>query len=218
MDRHVKAFAPGLFFLLTSVMLCFAQTAGAADWVPTPDELARLKRGEVVVTSSVQRVEDGGNALAAVQIDAPVERVFRTLIDCKQAVQFVPHLEQCKVLETADDESWRIVEHEMGTSWYLPSGRFMFRAEYEPYKVIRFTQMRGDFRENTGVWTFRPINNGRGTIVSYNVHIVPRTFVPRWIVRASLRRGLPALMDGLRTQCELPAAVSEAALQTQKID
>jgi ribosome-associated toxin RatA of RatAB toxin-antitoxin module len=218
MDRHVKPFAPEPFLLFVCLLLFLAQPARAADWVPTSDELARLKRGEVVVTSSVERVEDGGNAVAAVQIDAPVERVFRTLIDCKQAVQFVPHLEQCKVLETADDESWRIVEHEMGTSWYLPSGRFMFRAEYEPYKLIRFTQMRGDFRENKGVWTFKPINNGRATIVSYNVHIVPRTYVPRWIVRASLRRGLPALMDGLRAQCEEPASVNEAALQTQKVD
>src|SRR5688572_19684895 len=131
----MKVHPPGLCFVVSCLLLCLAQGARAAEWVATSDELARLKRGEVVVTSGVEKVDDGGSAIAAVQIAAPVERVFRTLIDCEQALRFVPHLEHCKVLEAADDESWRIVEHEMGMSWYLPSGRFIFRAEYEPFKV-----------------------------------------------------------------------------------
>lgn len=169
------------------------------------DDLARLARGEIVV-ADVEGLKSGGAARAAIQINATAERVFQTLIDCKQALHFVPDMERCKVLDTAPDGSWSIVEQTMGSAWYVPRAHFVFRAEYKPYKQIRFTQVKGYFRRNDGLWTFQPAPDGVSTIVTYAVHIVPRMYAPGWAIRASLRRGLPELMQGLRERCEAPDA------------
>lgn len=141
---------------------------------------------------------------ASVEIAATPEVVFRTLTDCGEAMKFVPHLEHCEVLESAPDGSWQIVEHRVDHGWFAPKARYVFRAEYEGFRRIRFSNVSGDLRENRGTWEFQPSDDGTSTLVTYNAHVVPRKSVPRWLLRSALRSDLPALMKGLRTACESP--------------
>jgi hypothetical protein len=78
----------------------------------------------------------------------------------------------------------------------------VFRAEYEDFRRIRFSHVSGDLRENQGTWEFTPSESGESTIVTYNARVVPRNYVPRWLMRAALRSDLPALLKGLRSACE----------------
>jgi len=183
------------------------------DWPLTEQQLARLARGEVLVDANVVSDRAMGDVLAAVQIDAPPEQVFRTLTDCSQALEFVPHLEHCAVLETAPDGSWQDVEQTVNYGWYMPRAYYVFRADYEPFRRIHLSNLRGDFRENHGVWEFRPVNGGAATIVTYRLRLVPRFYVPRWVMRSTLRRDLPEMLRGLRMHSQNasgPGSVSGA--------
>jgi uncharacterized protein YndB with AHSA1/START domain len=178
--------------------------AYADDWSLSAEDLARLDRREVLLPPAARDHADG-SFRAAIEIDAPAERVFRTMTDCAQALKFVPHLIHCTVLETAPDGSWQTIEHEVAYGWYLPRASYVFRAAYEPFERVRFSGVRGDFRENEGLWELAPRHDGAATVVTYRAQVVaPRFFVPRWIVLASLKRDLPALMQGLRARCEAP--------------
>jgi hypothetical protein len=108
------------------------------------------------------------------------------------------------VLETAPDGSWQTIEHEVSYGWYLPRASYVFRAAYEPFERVSFSGVRGDFRENEGVWELAPRHDGALTVVTYRAEVAPRFFVPRWMVIASLKHDLPALMQGLRARCEAP--------------
>jgi ribosome-associated toxin RatA of RatAB toxin-antitoxin module len=183
-------------------MLACHQARGA-EWQPSSAVLEKLSRGEVVLdTSDDDRELDNADLRVAVQIDASPEEVFRIMTSCDQAMRFVPRIRRCKVLETAHDGSWQTVEHEVDGNAYLPRARYVFRADLERFRRIRCTEVSGDFRENRGVWTFRPLNGTTATLVTYTVHIVPRFYAPRWAVRASLKRELPTLMDALRDVAE----------------
>jgi uncharacterized protein YndB with AHSA1/START domain len=172
-----------------------------ADWTLSPAELARLGDGAVLVDGDVGS-DRPGDVRAAVQVHAPPERVFRTLTDCTEALRFVPHLRHCAVLETAPDNSWQVVEQQIDYGWFMPHAYYVFRAEYERFTGIRFSNVRGDFRENRGMWEFQPGADGESTIVTYRLRLVPRFFVPRWLMRSTLRRDLPELMKGLRARSE----------------
>jgi uncharacterized protein YndB with AHSA1/START domain len=178
----------------------------SADWTLTPAELARLGDGAVLVDGDVAADRPTGIVRAAVQIKASPERVFRTLTDCVEALRFVPHLRHCAVLDAAPDNSWQVVEQQIDYGWFMPKAYYVFRAEYERFARIRFSNVRGDFRENRGTWEFRPTGDGKATIVTYRVQVVPRFYVPRWMMRMTLKRDLPALMTGLRAQSEAPHA------------
>jgi uncharacterized protein YndB with AHSA1/START domain len=199
-DRAPKGAPFGALVSIPVMLLLLAcQAAAGAEWHPSAEVQARLARGEVVLESSESdREMDKGDVRAVVQIDAPPEHVFRTMTTCEHAMRYVPRIKQCKVLETARDGSWQTVEHEVDGNSYLPRTRYVFRADFERFKRIRCTEVSGDFRENRGVWTFRPVKDSTATLVTYTVHIVPRFYAPRWAVRASLKRELPMLMSGLR--------------------
>jgi uncharacterized membrane protein len=200
MNRLASARRP---FLLACI-LAGISGARAQDWTLSEEELARLDEREVVVPPATGAKRNEGNFRGAIEIDAPAEQVFRTMTDCAQALEFMPHLTRCSVLETAPDGSWQMLLHEVHWSWYLPRASYVFRAEYQPFERVRFSGVRGDFEENEGVWELLPRRDGTATVVTYRAQVVPRFYVPRWLVLASLKRDLPALLQGLRTRCEAP--------------
>jgi len=187
--------------LLASALLTGID-AYAGDWSLSAGDLERLDRREVLLPAPAERDHADGSFRAAIEIEAPAEKVFRTMTDCAQALKFVPHLIHCTVLETAPDGSWQTIEHDVNYGWYLPRASYVFRAAYEPFERVSFTSVRGDFRENDGVWELAPRRDGAATVVTYRAQVALRFFVPRWMVLASLKHDLPALMQGLRARCE----------------
>ena len=196
------ACARRLLLMLCTLFVCSG--AHAQDWTLTAEELVQLDQREVLVPPSADGNHADGTFRAAIEIDAPAERVFLTMTDCAQALMFVPHLERCTVLETAADGSWQIIRHEVSYDWFLPRASYVFRAQSEPFARVRFSSVRGDFRENDGVWELIPRRDGAATIVTYRAQVVPRFYVPRWVMVAGLKRDLPALLQGLRARCESP--------------
>jgi ribosome-associated toxin RatA of RatAB toxin-antitoxin module len=174
-------------------------TLPASDWSPSPGDLQKLERGEVLIFSDLDHDADKADVRAVIKVDASAEEVFKTMTSCDLALRFVPRLKHCKVLETAPDGSWQTVEHEVDGNGFVPRTRYVFRVDYERFARIRCTEVSGDFRENRGLWTFKPLADGSsGTLVTYTVHVVPKFYAPRWAVRASLRRELPVLMASFR--------------------
>jgi uncharacterized protein YndB with AHSA1/START domain len=190
------------FLLVCAVLACSG--ARAPDWTLSAEDLARLDRREVLVPPATGADHNNGTFRAAIEIDAPAERVFRTMTDCAQALKFVPHLIRCTVLETAPDGSWQTILHEANYGWYMPRASYVFRAEYQPFERVNFSGVRGDFEENSGAWELVPRRDGAATIVTYCAQVLPRFYVPRWIALASLKRDLPVLMQGLRARSEAP--------------
>lgn len=184
-----------------------AVAAGEPDWPLTPEQKARLERGEVLVQADLARSGTAGDARAAVLVRAPRAIIYRNMTNCERALGFVPHLVHCQVLETSPDGRSELVEHEVDYGWYLPRASYVFRARYDPGQRVRFEAVSGDFRVNEGLWELVPRADG-AVVVTYRVRLRPRFYVPRWLVRRSLRRELPALMRALRDASEREAALT----------
>ncbi len=186
----------------------------SADWALSDAQLARLETGAVVSEGDVAPDRAIADVRAAVEVSATPEQVFRTLTDCSQALRFVPHLKGCAVLESAPDGTWQNVEQQVDYGWLVPRAHYVFHAEYQKFNRIRFSNLRGDFHENRGVWTFTAVKEGHVTLVTYEARIAPAFYVPRWMMRNMLKRDLPDLMRGLRTRTEAapsPHATNGAA-------
>lgn len=186
----------------------------SADWTLSDIQLRQLKAGAIVAEGDIAPDRLAADIRAAVQVSAPPETVFRTLTDCSLALRFVPHLKRCAVVDTAPDGSWQEVEQQIDYGWLAPRAHYVFRANYERYTRIRFNHLRGDFRENQGVWQFEPLDQGRSTLVTYQARLAPAFYVPRWMMRSMLKRDLPELMRGLRTHAEAGARNARPAPST----
>lgn len=194
---------------VAAVLLLLASAlCQGADWTLTQSQLEQVEKGGIVAEGDVATDRAAADIRAAVKVAASPEQVFRTLTDCSRALRFVPHLKRCRVLETAPDGSWQNVEQQVDYGWLVPRATYVFHADYESFSRIRFSNVRGDFHENRGVWVFSPLEDGRSTLVTYEARIAPAFYVPRWMMRNMLKRDLPDLMRGLRTHAEATRSVA----------
>lgn len=194
-----------------TVTTCLALAAGllacagvrAADFELTPDESARVSKGETVIRANLDPSQRRGTVRAAMLVDAPVDVVFQAMTRCADAVKYVPHLRLCRVLPRSDEANVRYVEHEIDFGWYAPRLRYVFRAEMVANLRIAFRQVSGDFKANQGLWEFEPQGaESQRTLVRYRVEIDPPGFVPNWLARSTFKRELPKMLADLKRHCE----------------
>jgi uncharacterized protein YndB with AHSA1/START domain len=196
--------------MLGGVLLPLAGAAQSA-WIDAPGVQERLAAGEVVVTTAAA-IDSGrprGRVFAAVLIKASPEAIWAVMTDCQQAPLFVPGLKRCRRLDGAPDGSWEDFEQEVQYSWFLPTVRYVFRADYERPRRIHFRRISGDLKDEEGSWLLTPTRDGSATLVQYEVYVDPGFWVPQVLVNHSLRKDLPTALAGLRDR------VQSAASRTQ---
>ena len=144
--------------------------------------------------------EQSGTASATVKIHARREVVWSLITSCAEALHLVPGLVTCDVLETAPDQSWQRIRHVIDYSWYVPKLTYEIRATYNRPTRVSIERVSGDLRVLKGSWVLQ--GDGDYTIAHYAVDLAPGFWVPRWIVRAALRRDLPKMLRALRARAE----------------
>lgn len=186
-----------------ALVLAFACAgAPAADFELTPAEHLRMQRGEIIIRADLDANQRRGTVRAAMRVDASPAVVFDAMINCADALEYVPHLRRCRVLPHAGDGSIALVEHEIDFGWYAPRMRYLFRAELVPDRSITFRQVSGDFKENEGRWELEPDAGGEATLLRYRVRIDPPGYVPTWLARSTFRKALPRMLENLKRHCE----------------
>jgi hypothetical protein len=159
------------------------------------------QHGDLDIAVSLDAAEQNGSARASVRIHARREVVWSLITSCAEELKLVPGLVACEVLETAPDRSWQRIRHVMNYSWYAPRLTFEVRATYDQPSRVTIERISGDLRILRGSWELQ--SDGDGTIAHYAVDLAPGFWVPRWVVRAALRRDLPKMLRALRTRAEL---------------
>jgi len=185
--------------LIFLVFLSFAAHAGPA--APAAD-LAQesAQHGDVDIAVTLDAGDQSGSASASVKIHAGREVVWSLITSCAEAVQLVPGLMVCEVMETAPDRSWQRIRHVMNYSWYAPKLTYEIRAFYDEPSRVSIERTSGDLALLRCSWDLR--SDGDDTVAHYSVHLVPGFWVPHWMERAALRRDLPKMLRALRTRAE----------------
>jgi len=196
--------------LLLSLGLACAPLAAASQFVLTDAETQRVEARQVVIRSTLDSSQRRGTVRAAVRIEAPPDIVFRMMIQCADALEYVPHLRVCRVRQQAPDRSWLLVEHQIDFGWYAPAVNWTFRAELVADRSIRFRQVSGDFKANEGMWELEPTPDGATTLLLYQAYIDPPGFVPNWLARSTFKRELPQMLTDLRRRCESEQTIRAA--------
>jgi hypothetical protein len=181
---------------MVMVFLIFAACAApAADL-----DQESTQHGDIDVAVKLDAGEQSGSARATVRIHARREVVWSLITSCAEALHLVPGLVTCDVLETAPDRSWQRIRHVIDYSWYVPKLTYEIRATYDRPTRVSIERVSGDLRILKGSWVLQ--DDGDYTIAHYAVDLAPGFWVPRWVVRAALRRDLPKMLRALRARAE----------------
>jgi hypothetical protein len=145
---------------------------------------------------------------ATIKIHAPRETVWALLTSCAEALELVPGLSDCQVLDTAPDGSWQLIRQVIDYSWYVPKLTYVLRASYDYPAHILIERDSGDLRTLKSSWYLEA--DGEFTVVRYSLEVTPGFWVPRWLVRIAVKHDLPKMLRTLRTR-------AESALETRKM-
>lgn len=143
--------------------------------------------------------DPAGGARVQGGIDIPASRavVWSVMLDCGEAIRYVPKLKACRVLETGAGGAWDVREHVFDYG-VLGRIRHVFRSDYTEGSRIRIRRVEGDLKASQGEWRLEPLEGGAATRVRYQSRSQPKTPVPGPIARQAIRRDAPASLRGLR--------------------
>ena len=187
---------------LAAVLLA-VPTARAADDLPNLDWIDRdaLAAGEVLV-----RGEKGDRPLSvlvrvATRVDATPQAIWDVLTACQIAPEYVPGVESCRSLEKLDDGAAELFLQVVKPAFFLPSFEHVFRLDYTPHRRIDVHRVSGPIERMDGSWWLLPQPAGDILLV-YELQLDPGLPVPRFFVRATLKRDLPRVVQAVRERAE----------------
>jgi ribosome-associated toxin RatA of RatAB toxin-antitoxin module len=119
---------------------------------------------------------------AEMTVPRPHDSVYRILKDYEAIDDHISLFKDSRVIGREEN----IVHLRQITSVEI----LFFRIESETYllvqeisdKKITFTKEKGDFKIHQGSWTLIPAEDGRSTLVKYEVQAIPDFYVPGWLV------------------------------------
>jgi hypothetical protein len=160
-----------------------------------------LAAGEVLAhVDHAERPLTARDKIAA-EIDAPAAAIWDVLKACELSPQYVPTIVSCRSLETLNDGSAELFIQVVKPAFFVPSFEHVFRLDYYPYRRIDVHRVSGPIAYMEGSWWLLPQEAGKILLV-YQLEVDPGIPLPRFFVRATLKRDLPKLVQAVRERAE----------------
>ena len=182
-----------------------ALSCAALDTAAQPN-LAWIDREAVAAREILVNADRGERPLTvlvniAAEVDAPATAIWDVLTACEIAPEYVPNVVSCKKLEELDGGRAELFVQTIKPAFFVPSFEHVFRLDYTPYSQIGVHRVSGPIAYMEGSWWLLPQDNGRVLLV-YELALDPGMPIPRFFVRATLKRDLPKVMQAVRERAE----------------
>jgi hypothetical protein len=197
--RYTAFFAAVALALFGNVHHARAQTE------PEPD-LGWIDRDAVAAREIQVNADRGDRPLTvliriAAEIDAPPTAIWKILTACEISPEYVPNVVSCEKVEELDGGRADLFVQTIKPIFFLPTFEHVFRLDYTPYTRIDVHRVSGPIAYMEGSWWLLPQNGGRVLLV-YQVAVDPGLPIPRFLVRATMKRDLPKIMMAVRERAE----------------
>ena len=199
-DRYKRQRERGSRALAVLAVCCAAGVASAQ-----PD-LAWVDRAAIAAREVIVNAERGDRPLTvlvrlAAEVDAAPTAIWDVLRACEVAPEYVPNVVSCKKLEELDGGRSDLFVQTIKPIFFMPTFEHVFRLDYTPYTRIDVHRVSGPIAEMDGSWWLLPQDNGRILLV-YELALDPGMPIPRFLVRATLKRDLPKVLQAVRERAE----------------
>ena len=170
------------------------------DWIDRDAIAARevqivVERSDRPLTAEVK---------VAADVDAPATAIWDVLKACEIAPEYVPNVVSCRKVEELDGGRADLFVQTIKPIFFVPAFEHEFRLDYTPYTRIDVNRVSGPIAHMQGTWWLLPEDSGRILLV-YELTLDPGMPIPRFFVRATLKRDLPRLVAAIRERAEAAA-------------
>ncbi len=139
----------------------------------------------------------------AVKVSAPVPTLWDVLKDCPRSAEYTPNIVSCRSLEILDDGRAELFAQMIKIAFFVPAFEHVFRLSYDPYTHIGVHRVSGPIDVLDGNWWLVPQADGSVLLVN-DLGIDIGLPLPRFLVRATMRREVPKMLLGIRERAQKP--------------
>ncbi len=177
------------------VTLGMASVASAQD--------ARLKKGDVLVSTSKVKGSDEPKLVAKGVIKAPMAKVWSLIEKCEDYEKTMLNLESAKELKRKGNKV--TCETVLDLPWPLSNLRAVTEATHIEMPGSTYSRtwrlLEGDYDFVNGSWVLKPFGDGH-TLATYTIHAKPHSNVPDSLREKAQKKSIPDLFQHLRKQLE----------------
>jgi len=193
--------------LIMLVLTLYATADDDSGPLLTDRQMETVRRGDIYV-ETLNTDESGGVVRGAIKINATADDIFNAIIECDKAAEFHKQMKRCTTIEKKAD--YGLYRHEIKYLWFIPKQVYTFRGDYTGVTKVRFHVVSGDLKQLDGGWDIFPMDHPDQYAVRYYATIKPGFPVPRWMVRRSLRKDIPKMLEIVKFMAENPELLSTA--------
>ena len=173
---------------------------------PSPDKPPSLEwidrvlvdAGEVVLQTP--KDDDAVRIDLALLVHAPKEAIRKVLSACEVAPEYTPNIVACRRVESVNNGQSEIFVQTVKPAFFVPRFEYVFRLDYYPSRMEAH-RISGPIEELDATWWFVDEPDGAVLLV-YSLRLRPGLPVPKFFIRATLRRDLPTILDAVRMRSE----------------
>ena len=193
--RHARLVGCGL--LASSVADAVAAEGPDLSWL----DWQALSSGEVLVRADRDVQPLTVQVKLAALVASSAQAIWDVLVACQIAPEYVPNVVSCRSLELVDDGKAQLFVQTVKPAFFLPTFEHVFRLDYQPYERIDVHRVSGPIALMEGSWWLLPQEDGKILLV-YQLAVDPGLPVPRFFVRATMKRDLPRVVEAVRERAE----------------
>ena len=180
-----------------------ASSAGfAQEQAESPDlhwiDRALVDAGEIVLQTG--KDDDAVTIDVALRIRAPKEAIRSVLRACEVAPEYTTNIVACRRIDSINDGQSELFVQTVKPAFFVPRFELVFRLDYFPSR-LEVHRVSGPIAELDGTWWLIDEADGAVLLV-HSLRLRPGLPVPKFLVRSSLRRDLPAILAVVRMRAE----------------
>ena len=185
--------------LVVAVMMLAVPAVARAQDV-NPDWLRKIESGDIALEAHADPSGRGGQVRAMIDIAAPPQAVWATILDCERAARMTPSVKRCTVLSRDAGGRVELREHVVKWSFLLLALHSTSRLTLDPYRRIGFRCEGGDIKDCEGQWRLEALEGGKATRVTYENRATAPFGLPNGLAALAMRRDVPAALRALRRE------------------
>ena len=167
------------------------------------DDWQALTHGEIVTSQTEEPNADGSaqsNIESSAIIASPAARVWSVVTDVEARSKFIPGVKKSSIVRVEGHRIW-VTLHLRFFLWNI---RYQVVDVLDPeHGLAAWTLDKSvdhDIADTTGSWQIAPLPSGRETLIRYRAWIDTGHPVPRFIADFFIKRSLPKIVGGLRSE------------------
>jgi ribosome-associated toxin RatA of RatAB toxin-antitoxin module len=177
------------------VGLLVASRAGADE------STADLEAGKILVTSVAVAGSSEPEHVVRAIVQSPPSSVWKIVSDCAHYKEHLPHMAASAELSRVG----HTVTCQVTIAMPFPLSNLTAVTEaIHEERSDRMTRtwklVRGDFDFNDGSWTVESYRGGSASLVTYRLHVKPKTVIPSFIRNMAQESALPELLERVRVE------------------